>query len=247
MTADADDIAFYIEPSALKVSTGSIKLWAADYNGGDYKFVYSFTDELADASPVLTGPAEAFKVKMNPITGHAQDVTFNWTRLSNSTEYDVRIALDKDFTQVVRTENKATSDAIGTLIVGPFTEGPSGDTLELMDGATYYWKIRTSSDGPLFSQWSAVRSFTVDIAKEVLPPVTITPAPPAPIINLPAPVINLPAPTQITIPPAPTIIIPAPPAPPAPIAPAYIWAIVIIGAVLVIAVIILIVRTRRPV
>jgi hypothetical protein len=35
--------------------------------------------------------------------------------------------------------------------------------------------------------------------------------------------------------------------PPAPIAPAYIWAIIIIGAVLVIAVIVLIVRTRRTV
>jgi hypothetical protein len=59
--------------------------------------------------------------------------------------------------------------------------------------------------------------------------------------QVPPPVINIPAPPpaqEIVIPPAPT---------PEEIAPGYIWAIIIIGAVLVIAVIVLIVRTRRTV
>jgi len=240
-TDEDDTISLTTSPQALRVSTGSIKLWAVDTGTGDDADLYSFTDTLADASPTLVGPATAAKVRINPVTGRAQDVTFTWSRLSNAKEYDLKIALDKDFTQVARTENKASTDATVAVILGPFSS-----EVEWQDGMTYYWRVRVSSDGPLYSQYSETRTFTIDLAKEVAPPVTVLPAP-APIINLPAPVINLPAPTTITIPPAPIITIPPAPAPPAPIAPAYIWAVVIIGAVLVIAVIILIVRTRRPV
>ena len=244
LTSDSDDILLMSEPQALKVSTGSIKLWAVDTNNTG---LYSFTDTLADTPPTVVGPAMAAKVRINPVTGRAQDVTFTWSRLSNATKYDLQIAMDSGFTQVARTVTKESSDATVTVILGPFSEGGSGEALEWQDGATYYWKVRTSSDGPLYSPYSAAQNFTVDLAKEQLPPVTLTLAPPAPVINLPPPVINLPPPIQITIPPAPTITLPPAPAPPAPITPSYILAIVIIGAVLVIALIILIVRSRRPV
>ena len=189
---------------------------------------------------------------MNPQTGRALDVAFNWDRLSTCSEYDLSIALDPDFDQVVRTENVASTASKVVQILGPFTAGPSGNTLEWMAGETYYWRVRASSDGPLYSNYSAVSSFTIDEAAEPLPPVVIE-QPPAPVIEVPPapasppitveiPDIVLPAPE-----PVPDIVIPAAPAAPAPITPAYIWAIVIIGAILVIAVVVLIVRTRRPV
>jgi hypothetical protein len=243
---EKEDVDFFADPQALKVSSGSAKLWATDADGDEYTFIYNFTDTLVDVGPTLSGPADAVTIKVNPVTGRAQDVSFIWNRLSNATKYDLRIALDKDFTQVVTTLTKESSDAIVALLEGPFT-GEEG--IEWQDGWTYYWKVRVSevpTEETWHSPWSAARSFVIALAT-VTPPVTITPAPPAPTINLPAPTINLPPPQTITIPPAPTITIPPAPAPPAPIAPAYIWAIVIIGAVLVIAVIILIVRTRRPV
>jgi hypothetical protein len=245
----AEDVYLYSEPQGLDISSGSVKLWAVNLNFSEdfaednTDQVFSFTDTLVDASVGLTAPADALKVTLNVIQGRAHSVAFQWPRVSNATKYHLQIALDKDFVQVGKTFNVTNSDDNVVVILGPFSEYEDAN-FEWEDGATYYWRVRV--DQPLRSPWSAGRSFTVAVAT-VTPPVTITPAPPAPTINLPAPTINLPPPQTITIPPAPTITIPPPPAPPAPIAPAYIWAIVIIGAVLVIAVIILIVRTRRPV
>jgi len=101
-------------------------------------------------------------------------------------------------------------------------------------GASYFWAVK--SVAPVEGGWSAIANFVVkEEAKEAAPPIVIKEMP-APIINIP------PAPA-----PPPAIVIPPAPPPPAQIAPAYIWAIIIIGAILVIAVIVLIVRTRRTV
>ena len=95
--------------------------------------------------------------------------------------------------------------------------------VNLKTNTVYFWRVRAVSDASQ-SEWG-VGAFTT-----VGPPPPPPPAPPAPVVVPPA--VNMPAP--VVIPPQ-----------PAPITPAYIWAIIIIGAVLVIAVIILIVRTRR--
>jgi len=99
-------------------------------------------------------------------------------------------------------------------------------------GTTYFWRVRTIA--PIEGGWSTVANFLVAMEAPA-------PAPPVVIETVPPPVIEIP-PAQ----PAPIIEIPPAPAPEK-IAPAYIWAIIIIGAVLVIAVIVLIVRTRRSV
>jgi len=232
-------------PQGLWVSTGSTKLWAIDTTNDK---LYSFTDTTATEVPVLTAPPDGFSVKMNPQTGRALDVAFNWERLSKSTKYDLEIALDPNFDQSVRTEIVENSASRVVVILGPFTKGTEG-TLEWMAGETYYWRVRAAVDGPLLSNWSDVRSFTIEEAAEPLPPVVIEP-PPTPVIEMPEqPPITVEVPDIIlpTPQPVPDIVLPDYPEPPAPIAPAYIWAIVIIGAILVIAVIVLIVRTRRPV
>jgi len=123
----------------------------------------------------------------------------------------------------------------------------------LMPETTYYWRVRADATGPIYSPWSAVRSFTIGTLPEAAAPVIIRQPPPAPVIEVPPapeivlqpPDIILPAPPAPT--PAPEIVIPAAPAP-APAVPSWaIYAIIIIGAVLVIALIVLIMRTRRPV
>jgi photosystem II stability/assembly factor-like uncharacterized protein len=101
--------------------------------------------------------------------------------------------------------------------------------VNLEPGKTYYWRVR--SESPVEGEWSAIGNFTV-VEKSASADQPIE-------INIPAPIINIPetpAP-EITVPPASVEYI----------APGYIWAIIIIGAVLVIAVIVLIVRTRRSV
>ncbi len=243
-------IALNSPPQGLAASAGSTKLWAIDTTGGD-EDLYSFVDTTAVEVPSLTGPTDGFSVSMNPQTGRALDVAFNWDRLSKSTDYNLSIALDPDFDQVVRTEDVDSSSSKVVLILGPFSAPTGSNTLEWMAGETYYWRVRAASNGPLYSNWSDVNSFTIEEAAEQLPPVIIQ-QPPAPVIEVPVfemppitveiPDIILPAPQ-----PVPDIIIPQAPVAPAPITPAYIWAIVIIGAILVIAVVVLIVRTRRPV
>ena len=142
---------------------------------------------------------------------------FQWASVPGATSYELELADNPFFANA--SVKKPLTHTVWTW-----------DT-DLEYSTTYYWRARALKSGKgiltNYSSWSEA-SFTT-MAK---------PAPPAP----PA------APPQITVqpaPPAPPAVVQIPPAPPSPVTPAVIWAIIIIGAVLVIAVIVLIVRTRR--
>jgi len=97
---------------------------------------------------------------------------------------------------------------------------------KLTVGKTYFWRVKSLT--PVESDWSTVANFIV--AEAAQPTSTGVPT------------------ITFTQPPATTTVITFPTTePPDQVSPAYIWAIIIIGAVLVIAVIVLIVRTRRSV
>jgi len=241
----ASTAVFGITPQSLKVGGGgSNQLWAIDTEGDD---LYSYTDTLIDVAPTLNSPKQDFGVKINPVTGKSTQVTFNWERPSDEvTAYELKIAFDAGFDEEVASITVSESGTPISQIVGPgkvlFFETPASTEtsrvyvtgeIEFMPDTTYFWRVRVSS--PIKSQYSEVRRFTVE-KSTVTPPVIveIPPAPPTPQIT-----VTVPPPTKVEIP-------PAPPAP-APITPAYIWAIIIIGAILVIALVILIVRTRRVV
>jgi hypothetical protein len=233
--------AFTATPQALK--TSSTILWSVSTNTSA---LYVFTDTLGATGPTLVSPADGAAVTMNTVSGKSNAVALTWKRLSKGTIYDVKIALDSGFTEVVKsiTTSSTTDDPV-SVVIGPDTD----NAVALSPGTTYYWKVRVNAAGPVKSAWSETRTFKIGTLPEAQPPVIIQ-QPPAPVINVPpAPAITL-MPPQIVLPtppPAQTITIPPAPAPPAPITPAYIWSIIIIGAILVIAVIVLIVRTRRPV
>ena len=115
----------------------------------------------------------------------------------------------------------------------------------------YYWRVRAKTATGV-SAW--VNSVFTTVA-EAEPPVTVEPAPtPTITISIPPAV----TPTITVAPPDVTVTVPLPQttvttySPPDIVlpeeeTPAYIWAIVAIGAILVIAVVVLIVRTRRVV
>ncbi|MBA7570651.1 hypothetical protein ES708_12404 [subsurface metagenome] len=91
---------------------------------------------------------------------------------------------------------------------------------DLSYNSTYYWRVKSLKDSIVLSGW---RSGAFTTMSKPAAPVEVTPAPPAPQITIPAPQVILPA----------------------AVTPMWVWAIIGIGAALVIAVIVLIVRTRR--
>jgi hypothetical protein len=99
-------------------------------------------------------------------------------------------------------------------------------TTALAYDTAYYWRVQGFT-ATTTTDWSAGVGFrTMAKPAAPAPPVTVPPAP-TPTITVTVP------PAQVTV--------------PAPIAPTWIYAIIIVGAVLVIAVVVLIVRTRRVV
>jgi len=223
---------FGATPSALRASGGTINLWAVSTNTSE---LFSYKDTLADMAPSLVAPKHGFTNVMNVVTGRAFDVTFVWERPSTKVEwYDLRIALDEDFDEVIRTVEVENDDPVVSQIAGPHGDEDIDADVEFMPGTTYYWKVRVSD--PVYSPWSVVYTLSVAEAVAPFPEVTVE-APPTPeiTVEVPAPEITVEVP-PITIPPA------------APAIPAYLlWAIIVIGAVLIIALIVLIVRTRRVV
>ncbi len=188
---------------------------------------------VSAAEPLSSGfsamPGMAFTVQAGeasvpilaaPASG-ASDVgmspAFSWSPVTETTMYEFQMSEGTAFAVPMVTEQIAT-----TAIVPNVT---------LVEGKMYFWRVRALE--PVAGDWSAISSFTVAVPEEPAPPpITVTTTPPPQItVTTPAP------------PPALTFTPPAEET----ITPAFIWAIIIIGAVLVIAVIILIVRTRRSV
>jgi hypothetical protein len=121
---------------------------------------------------------------------------------------------------ILATDGELKNRVAGTPV---FVTAPSWQPSAPLEYGTTYFAGITAVE-PTVSPQSII-SFTT-MEKAVPPP---EPTPPVVVKEVPAPVINIPAQ------PAPQVI-----------QPAFIWAIVIIGAVLIIVVIVLIVRTRRP-
>ena len=179
--------------------------------------------------------------------------SFVWTEISNAVEYEFQLSTDPAF---------GTSLVDETLDITAYTL-----ETELAYDTNHYWRVRAVSATGTKSTWCFSNFHT---RTEEIPPVTVEP-PPTPTINitLPAPQvtvippdvdITLPAPQVTVIPPAITVDVPPVvtvtqqpvptltlPVTEDPGTPAYIWVIVGIGAILTIAVIVLIIRTRRVV
>jgi hypothetical protein len=240
-------------PSTLRVSvSGDVtKLWTIDTTSAAMD-LFSYKDTLAIVGPTSKTPADGADIDMNPVSGEAFHLTLTWETPSDGiTKYNLRIALDSDFDEeVLSSAGDITGDWDEGDIVSAVCGPGAAYSVSFMPHTTYYWRVRVDAAGPVKSAWSEVRSFNIGELPEQLEPVIIQ-QPPAPVISVPpAPAITI-EPPEIVLPPSPApppdIVIPSPPAAPAPITPAFIWAIVIIGAILVIALVVLIIRTRRPV
>lgn len=163
-------------------------------------------------------------VVLAPVNGGTTTETmpsFSWSPSAGATKYQFKLANNVGLTSpIVDTTVTSTGYAV---------------TAALEVGKTYYWAVKALE--PVEGGWSSIANF------KVVAVATVATTPPVTVTQVPAPIITI---TQPAAPAATTITIPAPEQP-AQITPAYIWAIIIIGAILVIAVVVLIVRTRRTV
>ena len=150
-------------PRALKISpdykTDRPLFWAIGPNND----LLSFNDPIVIVGATPKAPGDEEPIEVNPITGRAFDITFNWDRYSNKNieEMEIDIATDENFDAIVfaGTVTNITRDSVA-YVVGPHGVGVS----EFMPGRTYYWRVRVSntSNGPLISPYTATRSFTVE-------------------------------------------------------------------------------------
>jgi len=207
----------FVNPGAF--APGTTYYWRVRVNAGTPMLSqWSAMESLVIQQLVAIVPVIASPVNGGEVT--TVNPAFSWSPISLATSYRFELATDADFTDVLYTVDPATAGA----------SVPS--TITLTRGLQYFWHVKTLT--PLDGEWSATANFIV----AELPPTSPTPT----TTIVPTPTII------ITQPPAVTTTFTIPPAePPKEVNPSYIWAIIIVGAVLVIAVIVLIVRTRRSV
>ena len=151
----------------------------------------------------------------NGDTGVPLSPAFSWESAKAADAFEFVLATDSAFTAVLVTETVST-DAFQPAV-----------TLEY--DTNYYWKVRALKAAVAISRWSDISVFTT--AAEVVAPAEVWTCP----------LDGLTFDSQAAL----QAHNAAAHAPVVPLTPAYIWAIVIIGAILVIAVIVLIVTTRR--
>jgi len=106
--------------------------------------IKAFTDTMTNAVAVVA-PAAGSSVN--------KDTTFTWTAYAGATAYDVQVALDAGFINIVYSGSTS-----GTLL-------PNSATGNLVPGTTYYWRVRVKAASPLLSNWSPTTSFVVKLTQ----------------------------------------------------------------------------------
>ncbi len=191
-------------PSAnITIKLGSLKatvkenveLWAIDdrdyFNGDVSRYdnktyntvgrLWTYTDAFSLQTPWANSPPPPATDSMpcDVCTCEAVKFCFSWRMLPSTEKYDLWIALDEDFTDIIHKEENITPvDQYSP------TWCPDSDSLRFICGETYYWKVR-SCEGTegyrIHSRWSPPLKFKVkECSSEegvaYLAPLLLTPA-----------------------------------------------------------------------
>jgi len=229
---------------------------SSDITGLNPYTAYTFMVRVADGSPyqsrwsdtksVTTSfyiMAPALQTLANGTLEAPINPSFTWAAAAGASQYEFQLSTDPAF---------ATANIIVDAKVA--TTAYSYNTAKLAFDTDHFWRVRSiASDGTATSAWSSVWSFHTRV--QAIPPVTVTQISQTQTlvvsgvittiaISIPPITIN---PPVVTVPPGTTVVTSITLTVPHNVTPSYIWAIVAIGALLTIAVIILIIRTRRVV
>jgi hypothetical protein len=176
---------FEAYPDALKIcgcleATSNSKLfaidawWDYDICDGEEGAVWMFEDCYAKKAPDLTSPADGEVIDADPCSCYSEPFTLMWDRLCDACSYDLQIALDEDFDEVVLDTRYFCDEEENVLdplchYVPPAGDAPAYHILGGMAGGlscetTYYWRVRAAdaeTDQIIHSWWSDPLSFTV--------------------------------------------------------------------------------------
>jgi hypothetical protein len=192
----AAGVLFTREPGALKSSAG-INLWAIDnrpYSSNTGRLWYYY-DALSSGPPIIPTPIIPVPITPSPIpetpvpepipvspiqdavftpesaTGEIPAITFSWQPSTPARGYDLLIAKDIAFNQLVWQQSLTPDD-----VNSPKWTLSSPGTL-LQTGMTYYWKVRVNraayTNQKVEGKWSSVSTFSItqrEIPKTPEPP-----------------------------------------------------------------------------
>jgi len=201
----------------VRVSTPVIGPWASARSVTTQLGAGTNAPAISSPSAAGTGPGGT-NAPIKPV--------FNWTSLKWATGYEFQLATDPTFAAASLIKDLTGANALGSVTAYQLTD-PALQYSTATTPATYYWRVRGITASAQ-SDWSAVTGFTT------------TTAPAATVYTCPQ--CGLQFDTQAEL----AAHIAAAHAVVEPAVPAYIYAIIGIGAVLIIAVLVLIVRARRP-
>jgi hypothetical protein len=183
--------------------------------------VFALVNEksIPDAPAINTPTIGQTDVSIEPM--------FTWAAVPNAVRYEISVADDPSFTFLTLSHN----------VEGITFYKADADNEEALDyDTTYYWRVRAVLEDS-YAATTPATPYQVGIFTTMAEPVEEEAAVDAPVVNVEPtkPEVNVEIPpTKITVEPAGAAI------------PTYIlWIIVVVGAVLIIALIVLIVRTRR--
>jgi hypothetical protein len=167
-----DFMDFEAWPDALKICgclspDSNAKLFALD-DGWDYDMckgedgtVWTFEDCYAKKAPSLKSPADGFSAPAGCAYCENLPFTLKWDAVCDACDYDIQIAMDEDFTELVGYD-------VGEEYGGPDVLRTTGLAYVVTGGltseVTYYWRVRAHEAGTgqrIHSWWSDVRSVTV--------------------------------------------------------------------------------------
>ncbi len=132
--------------------------------------IWLYEDCFAKWAPVLTGIEDSSVIPSDPCQCGNKKFALSWERVCNACEYEIEIARDREFRQIVMDMDDFTSGYYegrkgeGGYYFPPRPLSPSlgviGNTLDC--SKEYFWRVRSHYAEPgeeIRSQWSAVRSF----------------------------------------------------------------------------------------
>ena len=158
------------KPGSLKaISDETIDLWAIDGRGYDFRAntgcLWVYSDSFVLQAPWPTSPAINGLIACDSCACQARVFCFRWREIPLAEKYEIWIALDEKFSEVVAQVEDVTPPDLHSPAWCPLT-----DSLRFSCGGTYYWRVRgcQSTEGEVIhSRWSPPMHFSVKMGTTV--------------------------------------------------------------------------------